>query len=109
MNQHLRGVWLKDKIQNLIMLLRYNKDSLVVEDFENKDWSLILDCGIWYVKEWRYNKIGHKGIIDIVFQNGKTISISYYGEKYKYFSYTDKPKVVITMNALLEKIINEKN
>lgn len=107
MKKHLRGVWLTGKIQNLIMLLRYNKDKLVVRDFENKDWSLVLDCGIWNVKQWRYKKIGHKGIIDIVFNNGKTIKVIYFGEKYRFLGISEIPQIVITMNDLLEKIIND--
>lgn len=98
MKQSLRGFWLKDKKQNLIMLLRYNKDNLFY-----KDKKVIVDCGMWYVRKWKYNKIGLKGVIEIEFNNDTTLILHYYTKKKKIIN--ENPIEYITMSSLLEEII----
>lgn len=101
MRESLRGIWLKDKVQNLIMLLRYNKDNLFY-----KDKKVILDCGIWYVRKWKYNKIGPKGVIEIEFNNDTTLILYYHSKKQKVIMDIDKPIDYITMSSLLEEIMS---
>lgn len=98
MSQSLRGQWLKDKVQNLIMILRYNKNNLY---YKNK--KVILDCGIWEVRKWKYNKIGPKGVIEIEFNNGTTLILCYHSKKQKVI--VDLPIEYIPMSSLLEEII----
>lgn len=100
MKQSLRDQWLKDKNQNLIMLLRYNKNNLYY-----KDKKVIVDCGMWYVRRWKYNKIGPKGIITIEFNNGVLLTLYYYSNKKFTLEGDLKYNDYITMSNLLEEII----
>ena len=78
--ERIRGEWIEGKVQNLLMILRYNKDNLLVIADDRK-FKVILDCCLWHVKRWRINKIGMKGVIDIEFENGKTITVKYFPKK----------------------------
>lgn len=98
MRESLRGIWLKDKVQNLIMLLRYNKDNLFY-----KDKKVILDCGMWYVRRWKYSKIGPKGVVEIEFNNDTTLILYYYSKKKRIIH--ENLIEYITMSSLLEEII----
>lgn len=100
MKQSLRDKWLKDKTHNLIMLLRYNKNNLYY-----KDKKVIVDCGMWYVRKWKYHKIGPKGIIIIIFNNDTLLTLHYFTKKKKVIRDIDKPIDYITMSSLLEEII----
>lgn len=99
--ERIRGQWIEGKIQNLLMVLRHNKDSLVLED----NRKIILDCCLWYVKRWKLTKIGMKGIVDIEFENGKTIVIKYFPKKRPLVLNSNETQQVVCLSTLIEEIM----
>lgn len=102
--ERIRNEWIEGKIQNLIMVLRYNEDHLTTE-FNGIKYVLLLDCCIWYVKRWKLNKIGMKGIIDIEFNNGKTLTIKYFPKKRPFVNTPEDPHQLTTLSNIMDQII----
>ena len=102
--ERIRGEWIEGKIQNLLMVLRYNKDNLVWENKAGFKRKVIMDCCVWYVKRWKLNKIGMKGVIDIEFENGETITLKYYPKKRPLVLNPDEQEF-ICFSTLMDKII----
>lgn len=105
--ERIRNEWVEGKIQNLLMVLRYNKDNLVWENNMGTKRKINLDCCLWYVKRWKLNKIGMKGVINIEFENGKTITLKYYPKKRPLVMNQDELDSVVDFSTLMDAIIYE--
>lgn len=102
--ERVRGQWIEGKIQNLLMVLRYNKDNLTTE-INGVKYLIILDCCLWFVKRWKINKIGMKGVIDIEFDNGKTLTIKYFPKKRPFVNTPEDPHLMTTFSHIMDNII----
>lgn len=102
--ERIRGEWIEGKLQNLLMVLRYNKDSLIWENNNGIKHKIILDCCLSHIKKWKLNKVGMKGIINIEFENGTIIKLCYFPKK-RPFKNTEDKLVEVPFSTLIEEII----
>ena len=100
--ERIRGEWIEGKLQNLLMLLRYNKDNLIWENNSGISHKIIFDCCLSHIKKWKLTKIGMKGIIDIEFENGVQLKFYYYPKKRPF---NGEKLVEVPFSTLLEEII----
>ena len=102
--ERIRGVWIEGKLQNLLMVLRYNKDSLFCS-YKFKKYKLNLDCCLSSIKRWRLDKGGMTGFVDIEFINNDILTIIYYSKKRPFKNTTGEEIHEINFSTILEGVI----
>ena len=102
--ERIRGQWIEGKLQNLLMVLRYNKDSLIGV-YKGEKFKLNLDCCLSSIKRWKLVKVAMKGVVDIEFNNGEILTIIYYSKKRPFKNDGTNTLMEISFSSLLEKVV----